>query len=174
LRKFTASLIFLLALLGTLLAAPSTAQATTPTQGSAAAPAPSHCVADQTGAGLGCYSSLNQAIQVADAAGYAVATLYDWINYNSAGDSVTISVPRDCSSSTAGQADYEFRRLDHMGWGDRVSSVNTRFSNGTHCDIFLHTDIDLNGDCAGNRWIDKYGHLGHYGCFDRASSFRLS
>lgn len=43
-----------------------------------------------------------------------------------------------------------------------------------HCDVFFHTDIDLVGDRAGKRWIDRYGHLGHYGCYKRASSFRLS
>jgi hypothetical protein len=122
----------------------------------------------------GCYSSLSRAIRVANAAGYAVAVLYDWINYNSRGDTVTISVPRDCSRSTSGKADYEFKRLDHMGWGDRVSSVNTKLGNGTHCDVFFHTDIDLVRDCAGKRWIDRYGNLGHYGCYKRASSFRLS
>ncbi len=173
-RKLAVRLTCLLAVGAGIMPASGTALAATPASVSSGTAAASHCVADRYGKGLGCYSSLSRAIRVANAAGYAVAVLYDWINYNSRGDTVTISVPRDCSRSTSGKADYEFKRLDHMGWGDRVSSVNTRLGNGTHCDVFFHTDIDLVRDCAGKRWIDKYGHLGHYGCYKRASSFRLS
>jgi hypothetical protein len=173
-RKLAVRLTCLLAVGAGIMPASGTALAATPASTPSGTAAASHCVADRYGKGLGCYSSLSRAIRVANAAGYAVAVLYDWINYNSRGDTVTISVPRDCSRSTSGKADYEFKRLDHMGWGDRVSSVNTRLGNGTHCDVFFHTDIDLVRDCAGKRWIDRYGNLGHYGCYKRASSFRLS
>ncbi|MFF3443533.1 hypothetical protein [Streptosporangium sp. NPDC002721] len=173
-RKLAVRFTCLLTLGAGIMPASGTALAATPALAPSGTTAASHCVADRYGKGLGCYSSLSRAIRVANAAGYAVAVLYDWVNYDSRGDTVTISVPRDCSRSTSGKADYEFKRLDHMGWGDRVSSVNTRLGNGTRCDVFFHTDIDLVQDCAGKRWIDKYGHLGHYGCYKRASSFRLS
>lgn len=119
------------------------------------------------------FTSMQAAIQAGDAAGLSVAVFYDWVNYNSTGATMTVSVNGDCSAST-NDKDFGWSHFPN-GWDNRVSSVTTQLGNGSHCDVWFSSDVYWEGEC-GNQWIDKHWDLTQvpYGCNNKASSFDLS
>ncbi|MGW1209954.1 hypothetical protein ACWD5F_09975 [Streptomyces sp. NPDC002499] len=121
----------------------------------------------------GYFSTVQSAISAGNARGVSVVTFYDWVNYNSQGDTLTYAVPIDCTPSLRDK-DYQYPSLP-SSWNDRISSVSTQIGTGTHCDVWFSADQNYEGEC-GNMWIDKHWDLTQvpYGCYDKASSFELS
>ncbi|MER8225754.1 hypothetical protein ABTZ58_35470 [Streptomyces sp. NPDC094143] len=140
-----------------------------------------HCVYYEATKVTTCQSTLAQSIQAADSgAGLAVAVLYGWVNYNSTGPTMVISVSRgDCSLTTGTpdnpQKDYRFPTMP-PNWNDAVASVSTELPNGSHCDVWFSSNAGFEGECGDNQWIHKNPNLMHmtYPCYQRASSFELS
>ncbi|WP_328296392.1 hypothetical protein OG389_00300 [Streptomyces sp. NBC_00435] len=129
-----------------------------------------NCVLTVENGKQACFTTAEQSKEYAASAGVLVATLYDWVNYNSQGAHLAIFAPRGCTTSTTDK-DYRYADMP-SGWNDKVSSVSTP-ENGTHCDVWFSSDRNFEGEC-GNRWIDKHWDLSQIGCFNRASSFELS
>ncbi|GAA2990759.1 hypothetical protein Sfulv_00640 [Streptomyces fulvorobeus] len=79
-----------------------------------------------------CAYSLNDSVIDGNMVGVSVAVLYDWVNYNSNGPTLVISVPNDCTS-TLNDKDHRIPQMP-SDWENAVSSVSTELWS-SHCDV---------------------------------------
>lgn len=116
----------------------------TPAQAVTTAPKAQHCVVSaETGASLGCYTSLASA----DRAGsteraplLVLARLFDRTGYDARGATLTVKGSRACTAST-GNLDLGLTNLGAFGFDNRTSSFYTR----NRCDLRGYTGYYFGG-----------------------------